>query len=55
MSCLACGSERLEKCLDLGLQPLANSYKVNPEDDEKKYPLGVNLCLECFHLQFFIL
>jgi len=53
MNCLACGSDRLEKCLDLGLQPLANSYKVHPEDDEKKYPLGVNFCRECFHLQLF--
>jgi len=54
MSCVACGSYgSLEMCLDLGIQPLANSYKTRPEDPETHYPLGVNLCHACHHLQLF--
>jgi SAM-dependent methyltransferase len=49
-TCLACGGSRLTPYLDLGEQPLANSY----HDGKTKldaYPLGVNLCGECFHTQ----
>jgi len=49
--CLACGSELLEMALDLGQQPLANSYKDSPQDPEDRYPLAVNLCHDCYHLQ----
>jgi len=49
--CLACGSELLEMALDLGQQPLANSYKDSPQDPEERYPLAVNLCHDCYHLQ----
>jgi 2-polyprenyl-3-methyl-5-hydroxy-6-metoxy-1,4-benzoquinol methylase len=37
--------------LDLGHQPLANSYKDSTDAPEDSYPLAVNLCHECFHLQ----
>lgn len=37
--------------LDLGLQPLANSYLTNEDAAEDKYPLAVNLCRNCYHLQ----
>jgi SAM-dependent methyltransferase len=50
-SCLACDSERLDTILDLGVQPLANSYKNTREEKENCYPLSVNLCQNCFHLQ----
>ena len=49
-TCLACGGSRLSPYLDLGAQPLANSYHdgTAPLD---AYPLGVNLCGDCFHTQ----
>lgn len=50
-TCLACGSDNIHLILDLKEQPLANSYKKNKEDDEKTFPLAVNLCGDCFHLQ----
>lgn len=48
--CLACGSPNLKKSLDLGNQPLANDYRTQPEFLDT-YPLAVNLCTECYHLQ----
>jgi 2-polyprenyl-3-methyl-5-hydroxy-6-metoxy-1,4-benzoquinol methylase len=49
--CLACGSEDIHTALDLGKQPLANSYKNSADEPESRYPLGVCLCRNCFHLQ----
>lgn len=49
--CMACGSERLKLVLDLNEQPLANSYKVSPADPEPSFPLALNICTECTHLQ----
>lgn len=49
-SCVVCGG-KLYFYLDLGLQPLANSYKTTRGEEEQKYPLGLNLCLNCFHSQ----
>ena len=48
-NCLACDSEDLRTILDLGLQPLANSYHTG--EDLPKYPLQLNVCQKCFHLQ----
>jgi len=48
--CLACGSDNLELTLDLGLQPLANNFLKQPGQNEL-YPLAVNRCTECYHLQ----
>lgn len=48
-NCLACDSEDLRTILDLGLQPLANSYHTG--EDLAKYPLQLNVCQKCFHLQ----
>jgi len=50
-NCLACGSKKLTKSLQLGKQPLANSFKESLGSDEYKYDLGLNLCTDCFHLQ----
>lgn len=50
-TCLACGSHNLATSLDLGRQPLANSYLTNADDPELTFPLGVYLCSDCFHLQ----
>lgn len=49
--CLACGGEHLTKTLDLGEQPLANSFVDDVAAPEAKYPLAVNLCNNCYHLQ----
>jgi 2-polyprenyl-3-methyl-5-hydroxy-6-metoxy-1,4-benzoquinol methylase len=37
--------------LDLNDQPLANSYPQNKEDSEVYYPLALNYCNDCTHLQ----
>lgn len=49
--CLACGSKKLKKVLDLNSQPLANSYLIDKKTKEDKYELKVNCCLLCNHLQ----
>ena len=48
--CLACGSSNLNLALDLGEQPLANSFATTPGIDTS-YPLAVNRCNNCCHLQ----
>jgi SAM-dependent methyltransferase len=48
--CLACGSNELLPSLDLGMQPLANNLTHIPNDQDR-YPLAVNLCKSCYHLQ----
>jgi 2-polyprenyl-3-methyl-5-hydroxy-6-metoxy-1,4-benzoquinol methylase len=49
-SCLACGSTDLELAIDLGIQPLANNF-LKDNSTESKFPLALNLCRKCFHLQ----
>ncbi len=49
--CLCCGSSNLKVTLDLNEQPMANSFKAAPEDEELKFPLKLNLCEDCTHLQ----
>jgi SAM-dependent methyltransferase len=49
--CLCCGSERLKLVLDLNEQPLANSFKKTAEEDEPTFPLCLNICEACTHLQ----
>lgn len=48
--CVVCGGARLEKFLDLGSQPLANSFHAE-SDVLPVYPLGLNVCLDCWHVQ----
>jgi len=48
--CLACGSQELLPAIDLGDQPLANNFLREPGKNEL-YPLAVNQCADCFHLQ----
>ena len=48
--CLCCDGDNLNLLLDLNKQPLANSYHDNSKKLEK-YPLGVNLCQDCYHIQ----
>lgn len=49
--CYACGANHLEKILDLNDQPLANSYLATPDQKEDSYPLAINLCHDCYHVQ----
>ena len=50
IECLACGGTHLFPSLNLGQQPLANDFV--PEVSElPTYPLGVNVCNDCYHLQ----
>jgi len=48
--CICCNRNNLELLLDLNDQPLANSYHNNLKE-LPKYPLGVNLCKNCYHIQ----
>ena len=50
-SCLACGDESLIPVLDLGKQPLANSYKKTQDEEQEEYPLAINHCGKCNHVQ----
>jgi SAM-dependent methyltransferase len=49
--CLACDNKHLELALDLGHQPLANSYQTEVDENESFWPLAVNRCTKCNHLQ----
>lgn len=52
-ACLACGSTRRERVLDLGSTPLANA-NVRPENaakPEARYPLELLFCLDCALVQ----
>lgn len=48
LTCRICGTNNLEKYLDLGSQPPSNSF-LYPDQllSEKKYPLEVLLCTDC--------
>ena len=48
--CLACGSPRLERYIDFGLQPLANDYH-DGSVELARFPLATNVCLDCYHSQ----
>ena len=49
--CLCCGSKHLELTLDLGEQPMANSFIETENEPELTFPLRLNRCTECSHLQ----
>lgn len=49
--CLCCGGENLEKVLDLNKQPLANSYLREKYEKEESFPLAINFCTDCTHIQ----
>ena len=50
-NCFACNSSDLSDVLDLGNQPLANSYIKHVLDHEDVFPLKLNFCNRCTHLQ----
>lgn len=49
--CRVCLNRGLKKVLDLGEQPLANSFLTRPDEPEQTYPLDVYLCEQCGHAQ----
>jgi 2-polyprenyl-3-methyl-5-hydroxy-6-metoxy-1,4-benzoquinol methylase len=50
--CLACGGLWLVPTLDLNQQPLANNFRKETSlKEEQKYPLAINRCSDCDHLQ----
>ena len=49
--CIACGSSDLVPVLDLNSQPLANSYKKDQMEPQAEYPLAINRCNHCYHVQ----
>lgn len=49
--CVACDSSNLKLTLDLGNQPLANSYKTSSDQWEPVFPLAINRCADCYHVQ----
>jgi SAM-dependent methyltransferase len=51
-ACIACGNTDLVPALDLGTQPLANNFRsVLDTAGEDQYPLAINRCGHCNHLQ----
>jgi hypothetical protein len=51
--CRCCGSTDLEPVLDLGQQPLANSY-LEEAGELPRFPLELMVCHRCFHGQLSI-
>jgi len=47
--CLSCGNTYQKTILDLGKQPLANSYHTG--EHLEYFPLKLNVCETCWHLQ----
>ena len=49
--CRVCRSKNLEKVLDLGMTPLANSYLTEIDQEETYYPLQLMQCSDCRNVQ----
>ena len=49
--CLACGGNHLKLILDLNEQPMANEFVSDVNAPEKTFPLKLNVCEDCTHLQ----
>jgi SAM-dependent methyltransferase len=49
--CIACGNNHLKPLLDLGTQPLANSFLKSESEPESVFPLATNYCTDCYHVQ----
>lgn len=49
--CLACNFASLIPVLDLGDQPLANSFSAQPNPNAETFPLKINHCTNCTHSQ----
>jgi SAM-dependent methyltransferase len=49
--CRLCGSKKLLEILNLGSTPLADLFIKSPKIKEKKFPLLVSVCRNCFLVQ----
>ena len=49
--CRLCFSKDIEKILDLGAQPLANSLDKKKNTKKKKFPLIIFICKNCKVIQ----
>jgi SAM-dependent methyltransferase len=49
--CLCCNGTNLELVFNLGQQPLANSFLCEANETEESYPLAVQVCKSCWHMQ----
>ena len=50
--CRICNSNRIDECIDLGMQPWCNDFiKLDQLGHEKKYPLKLVYCQNCTTLQ----
>lgn len=56
-ACRVCDSTKLERFLSLGPMPPINQFLRTPEERarEQKFPLDVELCLDCSHVQIGLL
>ena len=51
MKCKCCYKKNFISFLDLGKSPIANNYKKNIYEKEKKYPLNIKVCTNCWLAQ----
>ena len=53
LNCIVCGSKKLDKILDLGMHPYADTFlkKKDLSLSEPIYPLICDLCSHCGHIQ----
>ena len=49
--CIACGHNELTPVLNLREQPLANSFIKSKDEKEDFFPLAINHCNKCHHVQ----
>jgi nucleoside-diphosphate-sugar epimerase/SAM-dependent methyltransferase len=49
--CRVCKRESMCRVMDFGNQPNANHYVATPEDTLPEFPLSLDRCSECFHMQ----
>jgi dTDP-glucose 4,6-dehydratase len=49
--CRVCNNDNLKLVLDLGYQSPANEYLSEPNIHSVKYPLKLNVCDKCWHMQ----
>lgn len=49
--CIACAGTDLETVINLGIQPLANSFLKDSDDPEESFMLATNYCKHCHHVQ----
>lgn len=49
--CLACGSENLRPYFKAPPHPPANALRAGVDVDQTRYPLGLNVCIDCWHSQ----